>query len=77
MSASAQEQTARKFWMAKIVALLHDPPAKPIFFRPYSGGHTKLAKSIMDIVCGKNFSIAIHHNTIATKRSESIVLPVE
>ncbi len=59
--------------MAKIVALLHDPPAKPIFFRPYSGGHTKLAKSIMDIVCGKKTP---HRFYIADYMSSGMDRPV-
>ncbi|MFP7753704.1 type III-B CRISPR-associated protein Cas10/Cmr2 [Thermodesulfobacteriota bacterium B35] len=39
---------AQEFWAAKIVQLLHDPPGKPYFLRPHSGGHKKLARKILE-----------------------------
>ncbi len=41
---------AQEFWAAKIVQLLHDPPAKPYFLRPDSVDHGELASSILERV---------------------------
>ena len=36
------------YWQNKIIHFLHDPPGKPFFFFPRSGGHKKLAKKLFD-----------------------------
>ncbi len=40
----------KEFWEQKIIQILHDPPAKPYFLRPYSGGHKQLTLRLLDIV---------------------------
>ncbi len=40
----------KAFWEQKIIQILHDPPAKPYFLRPHSGGHKKLTSQLLDIV---------------------------
>ncbi|HFQ90727.1 MAG TPA: hypothetical protein ENK27_11700, partial [Desulfobulbus sp.] len=40
----------KEFWEQKIIQILHDPPAKPYFLRPHSGGHKQLARRILEAV---------------------------
>ncbi len=50
---NSPDEHAGRYWAAKILLLLHDPPAKPYFFRPYSGGHGQLARRIINAVYGE------------------------
>jgi len=40
----------KSYWQNKIIHFLHDPPAKPYFFFPRSGGHKKIAEKLLDKV---------------------------
>ncbi len=51
---SRQQGDERSFWWQKIVQFLHDPPGKPYFFRPHSGGHSRLAWEIMKTILPEN-----------------------
>ena len=67
------QQARQQFWLAKIIALLHDPPAKPIFFRPHSGGHNTLARRIMEIVLGRE---KFRFNSLADQMATGMDRPV-
>ena len=67
------QQARQQFWLAKIIALLHDPPAKPIFFRPHSGGHNALARRIMELVLGRE---EFRFNSLADRMATGMDRPV-